>query len=298
MPAAAHATFPGRPGLIVFNLTFHAGIDDPPAPERGGLYAVRAGGHSPRQLTEDPSDQEPSFAPSGKRLVFERLTGPTAGEPYYKTSLYMLEMGSRKLTRLTGGHGDHSPSFGRRGTIVFSRYRPAAKSSDLVLRTADGRLRRLTSGAGDDRHSVFTPNGRRVVFLRQVGKGWQINLCSIRLDGSGLRVLARDGSPNYLDLSPNGRRVALNAWYRTEEGETPGSVWTKLLAAARPRFHLPNAEAAAFSPGGRRLVYTNDEGLWLRRADGGGNRVQVFRADYDDFDGGRRARTAAWQPLP
>ena len=54
----AQATFPGRPGLIVFNLKeFYSGGFS------GGLFAIQPGEAQPRQLTTNPADHNPSFAP-------------------------------------------------------------------------------------------------------------------------------------------------------------------------------------------------------------------------------------------
>ncbi|HEX9967422.1 MAG TPA: hypothetical protein VGB06_05710, partial [Solirubrobacterales bacterium] len=188
-PPSASATFPGRPGLIVFNLTFHKqGVGD----RTGGLFAFRPGWPQPRQLTDNPWDYDPSFAPNGKRLVFRRVNAPQSG-------LFTLDLGSGELTRITPRDDDIDPAFGPRGTVAFSRFSYESESYDLFLRTRDGRLHRLTSTPARDAAPAFTPDGERIVFSREYGRAVALGtlgagrppdrLFSIRTDGTGLRSL-------------------------------------------------------------------------------------------------------------
>lgn len=260
----AQATFPGRPGLIVFNkIEAHGGGEE----ITGGLFAIRPGGQRPRQLTTNPRDYGPSFEPSGKRLVFQRFDDPGSG-------IYVLDLRTGRTRKIASHRSDQGAAFGPNGMIVISRFIDG--SYDLVLCTKDGKVRRLTSGEGRDSEAVFTPDGKRLVFTREYRKVVALShrraapsegIYSIRVDGTGLRFLRTVKQGGFeLDVSPNGRRI-------TSKG--------------------------SFSPDGRKLAYADGKGLWLRRLDGRGKPALILKANYDRFDGtGELLIQPAWQPLP
>lgn len=261
---AADATFPGRPGVIVFSkIEVHGAGQE----ITGGLFAIRPGEQQPRQLTTSPRDYDPSFSPSGKRLVFRRFDDPGSGT-------YVLDLQTGAAQRIASHQGDQSPTFGPDGMIVTSRF--IDDSYDLVLRTRDGKLRRLTSDDGRDEDPVFTPDGKRIVFMRDYRKAVALSrrdigseregLYSIRVDGTGLKFLrATDQSGLDLDISPNGRRIT---------------------------------SGGSFSPDGRKLAFANHDGLWMRRADGKGSPTLLLGAHYGSQPGDSLVIQPAWQPLP
>ena len=261
----AQATFPGRPGLIVFSkVEFHG----PGEEVTGGLFAIRPGDEQPQQLTTRPRDYAPSFAPSGKQLVFRRFDDPGSGT-------YAFDLQTGGMEQIASHQGDQSPAFGPRGMIVISRF--IDDSYDLILRTRDGRVRRLTSDDGRDLEPVFTPDGERIIFMRDYRKAVLLSLrradsereglYSIRVDGTDLKFLRAAQMEGFdLDVSPNGRRIS--------------SKFT-------------------FSPDGRKLAYTNREGLWMRRADGKGSPTLLFGAHYGTQQPGDSLLIQPiWQPLP
>jgi Tol biopolymer transport system component len=295
---AADAAYPGRPGVIVFSLTFHQGNEGGAGgTETGGLYALRPGTGMVRQLTNNPRDFEPSFAPSGKKLVFVRSHGLAPGLPYPINSISTLDMRSGAVKQLTDGYYDLDPSFGPRGMIVFSRYEPISRTTYLVLRTADGRLHRLTNGAGYDHYPVFTPNGRRIIFARD-REGLKTTLLSIRPDGHGLRRLVYQVVASNLDISPDGGLLAFNAVRELPNGERSYGSWIWPVSGGQLRLLARSGRHPAFSPSGRKIVYSNDAGLWLRPAYRHRPVQQIFQAEYEFESGnGALAMDPTWQPL-
>jgi Tol biopolymer transport system component len=261
---SAEATFPGRPGLIVFSKVEIPGNGEEAT---GGLFAIRPEDRQLRQLTTLPRDYDPSFAPSGKRLVFRRHDDPGSGT-------YILDLQSGRTRRIASHRGDQSPAFGPKGMIVISRF--IGDSYDLVLRTRDGKVQRLTSDDGRDMEAVFTPDGERIVFMRDYRKASLLSyrgtaseeegLYSIRVDGTGLKFLRPIDQRGFdLDISPDGRRI-------TSKG--------------------------TFSPDGRRLAYANREGLWVRRADGKGSPTLLYAINDSHQPGESLLIHPVWQPLP
>ncbi|HET7121458.1 MAG TPA: hypothetical protein VFI17_09465 [Solirubrobacterales bacterium] len=295
---AADAAYPGRPGVIVFSLTFHEGNEaGAGGTETGGLYSVRPGTGKARRLTNDPRDFEPSFAPSGKKLVFVRSHGLAPGLPYPINSISTLDMRSGAVKQLTDGYYDLDPSFGPHGMIVFSRYEPSSRTASLVLRTADGRLRRLTNSAGYDHYPVFTPNGRRIIFARD-REGLKTTLLSIRPDGHGLRRLGYQIAASDLDVSPDGRLLAFDGVRELPDGQRSYGSWTWPLSGGPLGLIAYSGSRPAFSPGGGKIVYSNNAGLWLRPAHRHGKPQQIFEAEFEFESGnGALALDPTWQPL-
>lgn len=274
LPQQAQATFPGRPGLIVFSLfPYGAG------PTRAGLYAITPGEEQPRQLTTNPRDSSPSFSPSGKKLVFSRHGTPR--QPV-RPGLYTLDIASGKTKRLTSDSSDSAPAFGPRGMIAFSRIPARSTSRDLFLRTGEGRLRRLTSSLADETEPVFTPNGKRIIFCAD-GK-----IYSIGVDGSERRMIGGFLAPSSLDVSPNGRDLIFAS----------DGIWTKRLSGGGLRRLPEEGQYVAYSPGGQSIAYANPDGLWTRPADGSGTPSLVLSASSRGLPSGEYVFAPAWQPLP
>jgi len=294
----AQANFPGKPGLVVFNLTFHEqGQSDYP----GGLYAIRPGANQPRQLTDNPWDYEPSFAPSGRRVVFRRLHASPSG-------LVVLDLDSGDTSRLAPTRdSDMNPAFGRRGEVAFVRF--TEHSYDLFLRTASGRLHRLTrTDRAKEQTPVFTPDGRRIIFVRNYGRVAALRtatrsspgerIYSIRTDGTGLRLVGEVKDASGLDVSPNGRDLAFDA-FESNPVQSPGTaVWTKRLEGGAQHVISANAGDPTYSPAGDEIAYWNYQGIWTVGADGRG-RTLVYGAEYAAMSGGGAlAIDPAWQPQP
>jgi dipeptidyl aminopeptidase/acylaminoacyl peptidase len=294
----ANAAYPGRPGVIVFSLTFHEGNESGAGgTETGGLYALHPGTSTARPLTNDPKDFEPSFAPSGKKVAFVRSYGLAPGRPYPLTSIDTLDLRTGVVKELTTGYDDFDPSFGPGGMIVFTRYEPISNTNYLVLRTADGRLHRLTHGVGYDHYPVFTPNGRRIIFARD-REGLKTTVISIRPDGRGLRVLGHQTVASDLDISPDGRLLAFTGVRELPNGQRSFGSWTWPVSGGPLRLIASSGLHPAFSPSGRKIVYSNDAGLWLRPAHRHGPAQQIFQADYEFESGnGALAIDPTWQPL-
>jgi Tol biopolymer transport system component len=266
----------------------------------GGLHAISVGQGVPRQLTANPWDNDPSFSPSGTQIVFRRTNTPDAG-------IHMLDLTSGTTTQLLSREDDLQPTFGPRGTIAFLRFSRQTGSYDLLLRLQTGRLRRLTSTTATEGEPVFTPDGRRIVFSRSYARAVPLAgregappppaLFSIRIDGSGLRRIGSASRGENFDVSPDGRRLVFSVLGSVTPEHLESKVWTKKLGGGGLKLVTRNASYPSYSPGGQQIVYSNYEGLWVRRADGGGERTLVLSADYEQGKG-TLVIQPAWQPLP
>ncbi|MBX9396385.1 DUF11 domain-containing protein [Streptomyces sp. TRM72054] len=94
--------------------------------------------------------------------------------------------------------------------MVFASRRDERKPQ-IYLRSADGSVRRLTSGM-DAAHPRLTPDGRAVVFDSAEPGGTQRDLWLVRTDGTGLtRLTDTPSDEEWPTVSPDGQRLAYSS---------------------------------------------------------------------------------------
>src|SRR5262249_22639200 len=146
-----------RPSAVVFSQAWstHSGSGSGEEETlKGGLFAIRDG-HS-NQLTEDPSDVEPSFSADGRTIAFVR-----DGDLF---SIRPDGSGQRQLT--SGPEIDSAPRVSPNGNyVLFERRASADAAADLyTVGSHGGGVRALTTGANDDHEARFSPDGKAIVF--------------------------------------------------------------------------------------------------------------------------------------
>lgn len=213
------------------------------------LFLVRRDGSGVRQLTDGgpagSNDLQPSFAPSGKRILFTRLEDETV-RGTNQGDIYSVGRDGTGLKQITSGPAaDRFPVLSPNGRqLLFARTPRFREPSGRLgfgrehiysMRLDGSRLRDLTPRInGKDRRRRlnfsasepdFSPNGRRIFFTV---RGATENIYSMRPDGSRLRSLTGVG-PHPLSsrfrlsepaVSPSGRSLLVTARsnYRTEIG--------------------------------------------------------------------------------
>jgi Tol biopolymer transport system component len=163
-------------------------------------------------------------------------------------------------------------------------------SGGLCLARPDG-SRRVRLTRGKDQAPSWSPNGRRVVFARQVGTASRIVVADTR--GRVVRSLTQAGAFADPAWSPDGTRIA----YVARDGRsrvvivsTAGRVLGQLLAAPTGFISRP-----AWSPDSRRIAFAEEIAMESGRS--GASRIVVANTDGT----GRRVLVAqasdpAWSP--
>ena len=163
-------------------------------------------------------------------------------------------------------------------------------SGGLCLARPDG-TRRVRLTAGKDQAPSWSPNGRRVVFSRQVGTASRILVADTR--GRVVRSLTPAGAFADPAWSPDGTRIA----YVSREGRsrvvivsTTGRAIGELLAAPTGFISRPT-----WAPDSRRVAFAEE--IAMDSGPSGASRIVVANADGT----GRRvlvgqASDPAWSP--
>ncbi|MFJ8821162.1 amidohydrolase family protein [Streptomyces sp. NPDC102467] len=154
---------------------------------RGGgfhLWLVDADGGTPRQLTDGPwDDRGPAWSPDGTRVAFasERGGDPVTGSPY---RIWVIDVRAGRLAQLTGLSGQSGPG---------------------------------QAGSWEDFDPTWSPDGRRVLFVRGVvtaaGTLQASTVASVAADGTGPVAVERtdDSGAQVMTpaVSPRGRLAHL-----------------------------------------------------------------------------------------
>lgn len=163
----------------------------------------------------------------------------------------------------TGAGGAAARAYvrGPQGTLVFTSDR-SGPSQIYSIRADGSRLGQLTRGRAGDQAPLFSPDGRRIVFLRKESQLWVMNA-----DGSGQRKLASSGAaPSW---SPDSRRVAFIG---------AGSKLVVARLDGRARVVVRGGSSSPYwSPDGRLIAFSREVGdrfdLAVVRSDGRGLRT-------------------------
>jgi TolB protein len=263
------------------------------------IYFIPERGGHPTRLTKNPDLGEdrlaydPSWGPSGKRMLFTEVlchfcsseihvmpARPAPGTVWLRDKIgngfhprwspdgkhiayvgltggiyVMRPDGSGKHLITNGGFTDDGPSWSPDGRrIVFTQQETATRWRLYVVGIDGKGLRR--SGAGAAVNPSWSPTGGRIAFAQQQRTGrWQ--LFTMKLDASS-RQRVSDGrsSDSFPVWSPNGRRLA----FVRQEGEA-SAIFTigadgRGLRRVSPR--STNAVQPAWSPRGKLIAFAAD----------------------------------------
>ncbi|MDQ4142860.1 MAG: hypothetical protein M3198_03805 [Actinomycetota bacterium] len=294
-PTVAHASYPGRNGLIVFEgwVACVAPHCVSPANPAYDLWTVASDGTGLTNITNAPGvDTSAVWSPDGSKIAF-------ASNRNGDYDLFVTDPDGSNTTQITRGVGDDGdPTWGPSGRrIAFLNY--ARRTTDIVVMRPDGSRRKRIASFEYGYGLQWSPDGRWLALTKVTEKRSGIVL--IRPDGSERRWLTpkRIGgeSPAW---APDGKRITFTGWEKCTECDhadifvirRDGAGLRKLVDDELWQSH------PAWSPDGKEIVYTSevpgtgfDGDLWIIAADGSNKRRLIAKADSWDWN-------ADWQPLP
>jgi len=147
------------------------------------------------QLTNTGAiDTAPSFSPDGQSIVFESDREGTS-------QLYIMDIGSGSTRRISHGTGRYStPVWSPRGDLIAFTKSNAGRFHIGVMRV-DGSNERLLTSSYLDEGPTWAPNGRVIMFGREVAGG-DSALYSVDISGRNLRRVPTPGAASDPSWSP------------------------------------------------------------------------------------------------
>jgi TolB protein len=136
--------------------------------QQGGnsnLFVMDLRSKSTTRLTDTPAiDTSPSYAPDGSQICFESDRG---GKP----QIYVMPAGGGQAQRISFGEGQYStPVWSPRGDYIAFTKQGGGQFSIGIMKPDGSGERILTSGYHNE-GPTFAPNGRVVMFFRDLGAG-------------------------------------------------------------------------------------------------------------------------------
>ncbi len=205
-------------------------------------------------------------------------------DPGGARSIYTLTLDGTQLTRLTTDTpGDFSPAWSPDGARLAFVSKRDHGYLELFVMNADGsQITQLTCCGALAMMPDWSPDGTQIVFASQTG------LQIVGLDGRPAWSLhgdccIGDREPKW---SPDGAHIV----FVTAEGINASGLWVVAVDGSTAVQVGPPGEyqAAAWSPDGQRLVFSNGHAILIMNADGSG--VTPLTGDLPD------AADPAWSP--
>jgi Tol biopolymer transport system component len=167
----AFATFPGRNGLIAFQIQTDAGLQ---------IYTVRPNGKDLRQITFLSGDAgDASWSPDGHRIVFDHAT------PGECTNVAIMNFDGTDIVEFPAPNVcEDDPTFTPDGKrIIFHRFDPATGDEAFWSMDLEGNDRQRIGQCCAD--PTVSPNGKRLSFVGFNGDPTGAALFTSNLDGTG-----------------------------------------------------------------------------------------------------------------
>ena len=243
------------------------------------LYLMRPDGTHQRPLTSvPPGTSGVGWSPDGKRIAYSRLRNATGTQ----CDLYVMNTDGTHVRRLRhDGWCSDDPAWspdGRR--LAFVRRHPGAngKTSIWTMNVGGTDLRQVTHGYLD-LNPAWSPDGTTIAFVNEgANRLDQVGIWLVDPDGGNERQLTtrdEDAGPDWSpdgegggpDWSPDGEWIA----FSRQDGEYQSSVsgstrfWVDICVSRpdggdlrRLTKHAGENVAPAWSPDGKRIVFTSD----------------------------------------
>lgn len=259
------------------------------------IFVMRADGSRVRQLTHNQVDDfGPSWAPDGRRIVFERERGEDGYE-----DLYIVDVagGPARPWILSRSIDEGEPDWSPDGRWIAFRGNDAGDGADVVAVTLDRKRGRIVSSQSENSTNsdpAWSPDGASMALVESY-EGSDLYVAKFccshgyrkeHLTGSGWGI-------HDVDWSPDASCIAY-----TQDAAGASELYTMRADGGEPRLvskAVPSGTVGSWSPDGSQILFqANTAGSWdlyVMDADGDNVRRLTETADVDEA-------YAEWWGLP
>jgi Tol biopolymer transport system component len=182
-------------------------------PATGDIAIVNSDGSHLEVLTNGKGNYGfPSWSPDGRKLVYRGSTDSITG-------LYIIDLGTKTIIRLTTNSHDNFPVWSPSGDLIAFTSKREGNYDIYTIKPDGSDLKRLTTDPGNEAHSVWSPDGKWIAFssgrtgfkdesaLHPYNPQPYGEICVMRADGSDVRVLTdnqyEEATPAWMPLKKN-----------------------------------------------------------------------------------------------
>ncbi len=225
------------------------------------IYVKPVGEGEPVRLTFSRDDDiRPAWAPDGRSIAFARERTP--GQIYRSHDIYIMSSqggNERKIAEGCWLGASWSPDGKTVALAHVPRQSKGLAAGGIFLQSLEsGKILELTSDHADH-EPVFSPDGKRVAFVRNLIVGTASEVFLIPANGGKAKQLTFDRQPlNGITWTADGRELV----FASRRSVADGSLWRFPIGGGRPR-PVSATLRDAFHPNMSRqgwLAYTVD---WL-----------------------------------
>ena len=256
--SVAQASFPGTNGLLTFDVYRDTtSIGNETCSTRNcqilRMYSLRPGARRvapvPTCRSRECQDRYPAWSADGRRLAFMRLIflDPGNAEPTRQDlGVFRARAEARVLEQDAA-----VPAWGPQGELTFLR------GTRLVIRSPDGTVSSLATGAGIPNHPDWSSRGT-IVYTKAQGDR-PAGLFTLRPGGKPRRIARDARDPSW---APDGRRIVFTRLSK------PG-LWVISTRGGRPRrIGTYSGDSPTWSPNGRWIAFYRRRSIYVVRPDG------------------------------
>jgi TolB protein len=315
--APAHATFPGRNGMLVFERPVGQQID---------LFTVQPDGSALRRLTATKTwEEKPEWSADGQRLAVARSA--PAGDPTEIATLNAAGGDVRVVTHF--GSTSSAPTWSPDGRLAYFSLHdfriPTSQDAppppaELYSIAQDGTgEQRLTRDKQIQTDAEWSPDGSTIAYsqwyaVRGQPGVFDIGLSFMNRDGTNKRAVLGDVAARDIvtqSWSPDGRQLVLEIASGHPHGRTPGSRQSDIAivnADGTGLRYLTRTHALestpVWSPDGQLIAFASDRHARRGKLERNGDAYEIYTMRPDGSAIRRITHNHVadlypdWQPLP
>ena len=202
------------------------------------IYAITLATGQRQVIASYPGiNSAPDWSPDGRSMVMALSKGGGS-----QTDLYLMNLSTHQLTRLTNFATNTSPRFSADGkNIVFTSDR-SGQPQIYQMNLATHQVTRLTYQGLKNFSADYTPNDQAIVYMYQATANGPIQLAAQSLSTGQMMVITRGNLDKSPSIAPNGQMVVY-ANYDNANG-----VLAEASLNGKIHLQLPETQGTVQSP--------------------------------------------------